>query len=163
MVRRSRFILIAGLAALPALWLLAGRDVCAQQINISNTRGLDFGRFVAGAGGTVTVGATNGRTWTGGVILLTSPSAGPATFTVSKSGNGGANKAVILSLPANGTTRLNSGTNSMAVNSFVSSPASLTSVTTTGTTLSVGATMTVAANQPPGSYTGSISVIVNFQ
>jgi hypothetical protein len=39
----------------------------------------------------------------------------------------------------------------------------LTNVTTTGTTLSVGATLTVAANQPPGLYSGSFPVIVNFQ
>jgi hypothetical protein len=163
MLRRSRPILIAGMLALPAMWLFAGREACAQQINMSNTRGLDFGRFVAGTGGTVTVSATGARSRTGGVILLNSPTAGPATFTVSKSSNGGSNKAVILSLPSNGSTRLTGPSSSMVLNSFLNSPASLTGVTTTGTTLSVGATLTVAANQPPGSYSGSIPVIVNFQ
>lgn len=163
MSRRSRVILIAGIASMPALFLPAGREACAQQINLVNTRGIDFGRFVAGTGGTVVLSPTGGRTKTGGVILLTSPSAAPATFTVSKTNNGGGNKAVILSLPANGSVRLTSGGNSMAVNTFANSPATLTTVSIAGTTLSVGATLTVAANQPAGAYSGSFPLIVNFQ
>jgi hypothetical protein len=163
MRRRSRPIFIAGIASLSALLMPAGREACAQQINLSNTRGLDFGRFVAASGGTVIVSPTGGRTRTGGVILLNSPTANPATFIVSKSSNGGTNKAIIISLPANGSTRLTSGSNSMAVDAFVSSPATLTTVTTTGTTLSVGATLTVAGNQAPGTYSGSFPVTVNFQ
>jgi hypothetical protein len=162
MQRRFRSLLIAGLAALPALWLSAGREACAQTINLSNTRGLDFGRFVAGTGGTVIMGATGARTRTGGVILLTSPSAGVAQFSASR-GGGGAGKAVSITLPANGSVSLTSGSNSMAVNTFVSSPATLPSLSTTATTLSVGATLTVKANQAPGSYTGSFPLILNFQ
>jgi hypothetical protein len=163
MPRRSRPILIAGIASLSALLTPAGREACAQQVNLTNTRGLDFGRFVASTGGTVIVSPTSGRSRTGAVILLNSPTANPATFTVSKSSNGSTNKSIVITLPANGSTRLTSGSNSMAVDSFVSSPATLTVLTTTGTTLSVGATLTVAANQPPGSYSGSFSVIVNYQ
>jgi len=163
MSRRSRFLLIAGIASMPALFLPAGREACAQQINLVNTRGIDFGRFVAGTGGTVVLSPTGARTRTGGVILLTSPSAGPATFNVSRSSNGGGNKAVIISLPANGSTRLTSGSNSMAVNAFNNSPATLTTVSVAGTALSVGATLTVAANQPAGAYSGSFPLIVNFQ
>jgi hypothetical protein len=164
MPRRSRPVLIAGIASLSALLMPGGREACAQQINLSNTRGLDFGRFVAASGGTVIVSPTGGGpTRTGGVILLNSPTASPATFTVSKSGNGGGNKAIIISLPANGSTQLTSGSSSMAVNAFTNSPATLTVVTSTGTTLSVGATLTVAANQPPGSYSGSFPLIVNYQ
>jgi hypothetical protein len=161
MSRRSRPILIAGIASLSALLLPAGREACAQQINLTNTRGIDFGRFVAGTGGTVVISATGLRSRTGGVVLLNSPSAGQATFSVSRSSNGGANKAVIISLPANGSTRLTSGSNSMAVDSFVNS--TLGTVTTAGTPLSVGATLTVAANQPAGAYSGSFPLIVNFQ
>jgi hypothetical protein len=162
MQRRFRSLLIAGFAALPALWLSAGREACAQTITLSNTRGLDFGRFVAGAGGTVIMGATGARSRTGGVILLTSPSAGVAQFSASR-GNGGAGKAISITLPANGSVSLSSGSNSMAVNTFISSPATLTTISTTGTPLSIGATLTVTANQPPGSYTGSFPLIINFQ
>lgn len=163
MPRRPRFILVAGIAVLPALGLIAGRDACAQQVNLSNTQGLDFGKFVAGTGGTVVITPAGLRSRTGGVILLTSPTASQATFSVSKSSNGTTNKSIVISLPANGSTVLTSGSNSMAVNAFVSSPASLTSLTTTPTTLSVGATLSVAANQAAGSYSGSFQVIVNYQ
>lgn len=164
MVRRSLFTLIAGIALLTALLSPAGREACAQQINLNNTRSLDFGRFVAGSGGTVVISPTGARSRTGGVILLNSPTVGQASFSVSKSANGGGNKAVIISLPANGSTRLSSGTsNSMAVNAFVNSPATLTTITTTGTTLSIGATLTVGANQAPGAYSGSFPLTVNFQ
>ena len=161
MSRRSRPILIAGIASLSALLLPAGREACAQQLNLVNTRGIDFGRFVAGTGGTVVISAAGLRSRTGGVVLLNSPSAGQATFSVSKSSNGGSNKAVIISLPTNGSTRLTSGSNSMAVNSFVNS--TLGTVTTAGTLLSVGATLTVSASQPAGAYSGSFPLIVNFQ
>lgn len=163
MSRRSRHLLIAGIALLPALWLPAGREACAQQINLVSTRGLNFGRFVAGTGGTVTISANGQRTRTGGVILLNSPSASQATFTVSRGSNGGSNKAVILSLPANGSIRLTSGSNSMALGTFANSPASLLNVPAAGVTLALGATLTVGANQPPGEYSGSIPLTVNFQ
>ncbi|MFC5551498.1 DUF4402 domain-containing protein [Massilia aerilata] len=161
MSRRTHPILIVGIASLSALLLPAGREACAQQINLVNTRGIDFGRFVAGTGGTVVISAAGLRSRTGGVVLLNSPSAGQASFSVSKSNNGGGNKAVILSLPANGSTRLTSGSNSMAVNSFVNS--TLGTVTTAGTPVSVGATLTVSANQPAGAYSGAFPLIVNFQ
>jgi len=149
------------LAALVGLSTMAGAH--AQQIVLSNTRGLDFGRFVAGTGGTITIGPTGARSRTGGVVLLNSPAAGQASFNLGKSSNGGNNKAVIISLPANGSVRLTSGANSMAVNTFVNNPASITAVPNGGATLSVGATLTVAPNQPAGNYAGSFPLIVNFQ
>ena len=84
-------------------------------------------------------------------------------FNISRSNGGASNKAVIISLPANGSIRLNSGANSMAVNGFVSNPASLSSLPTGGATLSVGASLVVAPNQPPGNYSGSFPVTVNFE
>lgn len=144
--------------------LLAASGAGAQQVMITNTRGLDFGRFVAGSGGTVAISPAGVRSRTGAVVLLNSPSASQASFTVAKSSNGGGNKAVIISLPGNGQTRLNSGSNSMAVNSFASSPSGMiASVPVSGTPLAVGAILTVAPNQAPGTYSGSFSVIVNFQ
>jgi hypothetical protein len=153
-------------AAAPFAGLLAGLlaigGAHAQQIVLNNTRGLEFGRFVANSGGTVTIGPTGLRSRTGGVVLLNSPSAGQASFTVGRSGGSGS-EAVIISLPANGSIRLNSGADSMAVNGFVSNPATLTSVPAGGTTLSVGATLTVAPNQAPGTYSGTFPLTVNFE
>jgi hypothetical protein len=163
-VRHYRFPRPAGikvLAALAGLSAIAG--VHAQQIVLNNTRGLDFGRFVAGAGGTITVSPTGVRSRTGGIVLLNSPSTGQAGFTVGRSSNGGNNKAVAISVPANGSIRLSSGANSMAVNNFVNNPTTILSVPAGGTTLSIGATLTVAPNQPAGTYSGSFPLTVNFQ
>jgi len=163
MTARHRRFRPAGARALAALATLSAISVAhAQQVVLSNTRGLDFGRFVAGTGGTITVSPTGVRSRSGGVVLLNSPTVGSASFNVGKSSNG-AGKAVIISVPANGSTRLNSGGNSMAVNTFVNNPASIASVPNGGTPLSVGATLSVAPNQPAGNYTGSFSLTVNFQ
>ena len=164
MTARHRRFRPAGARALAALATLSAISVAhAQQVVLSNTRGLDFGRFVAGSGGTITISPTGVRSRTGGVVLLNSPSVGQASFSVGKSSNGGASKAVIISAPANGSIRLNSGGNSMAVSSFVNTPASIASVPNGGTTLSLGATLTVAPNQPPGNYSGTFPLTVNFQ
>jgi hypothetical protein len=163
-VRHYRFRRPAGIKLLVALAGLATlTGVHAQQIVLNNTRGLDFGRFVAGTGGTISVTPAGVRSRTGGVVLLNSPGAGQAAFTVSRSSNGGNNKAVSITVPANGSIRLSSGANSMAVNNFVHTPTTILTVPTGGTTLSIGATLTVAPNQPPGTYSGSFPVTVNFQ
>lgn len=153
---------IGGLAMAASL-LLAAHGASAQQIMLTNSRPIDFGRFVARTGGTITVSPSGGRSSTGAVLLLNSPSAGPAVFSVGKSNGGATNKAVAITLPANGSIRMTSGANSMPLSAFVTSPATILTVPNGGLTLSVGATMTVAANQPRGNYTGSIPLIVNFQ
>lgn len=149
--------------AMAVFLLCAAPAAMAQQIVLTNSRAIDFGRFVAATGGTITVSPTGARTRTGGVVLLNSPSAGAAVFNVGKSNGGATNKAVAITLPANGSVRMTSGANSMALSAFVTSPASILTVPNGGVTLSVGATMTVSPNQPRGNYTASIPLIVNFQ
>ena len=159
LVSRYRFIGVASIAAL-ALLAAPARHALAQQLTLSNTRGLDFGRFVAGAGGTVILAPNGARSRTGAVVLLNSPTVGQASFNAIRSN--GNKSAVIITIPANGSIRLNSGTNSMAVNNFVSTPASTGSVQTP-MTMSVGATLVVAPNQAPGTYSGTFNVTVNYQ
>ena len=161
-VCRYRFILLAGIATL-ALLAAGARHAQAQHVTLSNTRGLDFGRFVAGSGGTVVLAPDRPRSSTGGVVLLNSQNTGLAGFNLGRTGNGGNNKAVVITLPPNGATRLISGANSMAVDTFVSSPATLQSIPNGGTTLSIGATLTVAPNQAPGNYSGTFSLTVIYQ
>jgi hypothetical protein len=144
------------------LLLSAVLPASAQQITVSNSKSLDFGRFVAGSGGTVMVAPSGLRTRTGGVVLLNSPTAGAAAFLLTKNG-GTTSKAVVITLPANGSVTLTSGSNSMPVNNFVSNPATILSLPANGLTLTVGATMTAAPNQPAGNYSGSFPLIVNFQ
>ena len=162
---RSRPVRTAGSLALSALLLFAGREVCAQQVGtLTNTRGLDFGKFVAGTGGTVVMSPAGARSRTGGVILLNSASANSASFAVGKSGGGKPLKTVSFSLPSDSAVRLTSGSNSMAVTTFVSSPAAGISNNMSSTpTVTVGATLQVGANQAPGTYSGSFSLIANFQ
>jgi hypothetical protein len=176
-VRSKRFILLASTAVQALLAFVLVLTPCAasaQQVALSNTRGLDFGRFVAGSGGTIVLSPSGLRSRTGGVILLNSPSAGQAAFSATQStldtGRGrpgttaatATSTAVIVSVPANGATYLTSGANSMAVGDFVTQDA-LLAVGSGGASLAVGATLVVAPNQPPGNYSGTFSVIVNHQ
>jgi hypothetical protein len=176
-VRSDRFNPLASTAvqALLAFALvLASSPASAQQVVLSNTRSLDFGRFVAGSGGTIILSPSGLRSRTGGVVLLNSPNAGQALFSASRStldpgrsvlgatASTTSATAVIISVPTNGATHLSSGSNSMAVGDFVP-PDALLSVGNGGATLAVGATLVVAPNQPPGNYSGSFSIIVNHQ
>lgn len=164
-VRRYRFILFAGIATL-ALLAAGARPAFAQTkpdtVVLSPVRGLDFGSFVASTGGTIVVTPAGLRSRTGGVILLNSPNVGQAAYNVSRTTNGTNKNDANITLPANGTIRLTSGANSMAVGSFVSSPVSTMVIPAGGTTLTIGATLTVAPNQAPGTYTGTFPVTVNY-
>jgi hypothetical protein len=52
----------------------------------------------------------------------------------------------------------------MAVTAFASSPAAgISNNLSTTTTVTVGATLQVGANQAPGNYSGSFSLIANYQ
>jgi hypothetical protein len=157
LVRRAAFAL---LLALPP----AARDACAQTVIVlTNTRGMLFGRFAAGTGGTITLNAATGaRTKTGALILLNSPTAAQATYNVAKSKSGTVNKTVSITLPSNNTVQLASGANRMFVNDFVCSPTSIATVPNGGMVLSVGATLVVGSGQPAGNYSGAYGITVNY-
>ncbi len=161
-VRRYHLVRAASTLMLAVLGLSFPPQARAQVV-LSNARNLEFGRFVAGSGGTIILSPTGARPRTGGVLLLASPAVGQAAFNVGKSINGTVSQAVIISLPANGRVRLSNGTSNMPLTTFISSPVSLVSVPDGGTTLSVGATLIVAPSQPPGNYSATFSVTVNYQ
>lgn len=164
LVGRYRFNRVASCAVLAPLALFSSAAV-PQQLSLSNVRGLDFGRFVAGSGGTIIVSPAGLRSRTGAVVLLTSPSAGQAIFNANRISGSGADSAtaVGISLPVNGSVWLTgSGGGTMAVNNFASTPAATGSVQAP-MTLAVGATLSVAPNQAPGTYSGTFSVIVDYQ
>lgn len=133
------------------------------QIAISNTQTLGFGKFVAGSGGSVAIDANGARTQSGGVLLVPSGSGAAATFNVSDTNPENLNKIYIITLPDNSTVMLTSGSNSMALNNFVSTPSGSGTLTAGTQILSVGATLSVGANQPAGNYSGNFSVTVNYQ
>jgi Domain of unknown function (DUF4402) len=143
-----------------------------RSIAITNSAGLAFGSFVAGAGGTVTVSPLGVRTNTGGVVLIPAGGGAAASFNVvgrQRGANQNPNHthSYSITLPANGTVTITSGANSMAVNNFVSNPPAgngtgTLAVGTITQTLTVGARLTVAAGQAPGSYSGTFNVTVVF-
>lgn len=140
-------------AALVALFLCPAG---AAEIALIPTRDLAFGAFVAGTG-TVTMTAAGARSTSGGVIALSSESGSAAQFSVT--GDEAATYAI--SLPADGTVFLVNGGSTMPVNAFTSSP--LAGGTFFGTqVISVGATLDVAEGQATGSYSGSFTVIVDY-
>ncbi len=137
----------------------AALDGWAVSIAISSTQPLAFGRFVAGSGGTVSVSPNGARSAGGGVLLLSSGGGSAAQFSVS----GDPLASYSITLPANGTVALADGANTMPVNGFSSSPSSPGLLSLGGAqTLFVGATLSVAAEQPAGSYSASFGVLVNY-
>lgn len=140
-------------AALAALFLCPAG---AAEITLVPTRDLAFGAFVAGTGA-VTIPAAGARSTSGGVIALSSDGGSAAQFSVS--GDEGATYAI--SLPADGTVFLGNGGSSMPVNQFTSSPSP--GGTFLGTqVISVGATLDVVEGQATGSYSGSFTLVVDY-
>jgi hypothetical protein len=128
----------------------------------SSTQALAFGRFVAGTGGTITIAPNGVRSKTGGVTLLTS-TVSAASFTNTDNSAKGGSATVAITLPADGSVVLASGANQMALKSFTSSPSGTGLMSGGALTISVGATLTVGANQPKGNYSGSIPVTIQYQ
>lgn len=121
---------------------------------------MDFGTIaVTGTAGTVVLGTDNSRLATGPALVP--PAAGvAASFTVA----GEASRAFTITLPANGTVTLVNGANSMAVNNFLHSAGGTPALDGTGAAaFTVGATLSVAANQAAGVYTSAnFPVTINY-
>lgn len=133
----------------------------AADISISNTQALAFGKFVAGSGGSVIINASGARSATGGVFLVASGGGAVAQFSIT----GDPNATYAVTLPADDVVTLTiaGGGSTMAVNSFVSNPASTGTLDGGGAqTLKVGATLTVGADQAVGNYSVTFDVIVVY-
>lgn len=135
--------------------------VAAQ--NVSNTGNLSFGTFVAASAGTVSVGADGSRAQSGGAFVLNQGSnvAAPAQFSV----HGKANAVYAITLPADNTVLMSDGAGHvMTVKTFTSNLSGMSILSKNGNgQFSVGATLSVSPQQARGSYTGTFSVIVNYQ
>jgi Mat/Ecp fimbriae major subunit len=137
-----------------ALWLtLAAAEAAAAPTIQATAQALEFGGIASGAGGgTVTQPATGSRTTTGTVLAISSMSGQPARFDLTDDNTG-----CSVELPANGNVSLTGpGQATMAVSGFASSPGS--PFTTQQSSVFVGATLNVGANQAPGAYSGSFTV-----
>ena len=149
-----KFLAGAALAALaaPASWALV--------MTIQNNQELSFGSFVAGSGGSVTIGTSGARSASGGVLLIPSGAGAAAQFTVS----GDANATYTILLPGNDFVKLSGPGGDMFINDFTGSPSGAAGQLSAGgsQSLSVGGTLNVASGQPPGQYAGSFSVTVDY-
>jgi hypothetical protein len=130
----------------------------AAVVEVTSTQSLSFGRFVAGDG-TVVISPTGARTTTGTVIPLGSDPGQAAQFLIT----GDPNAAYAITLPLDGTVQLSDGSRTMPVNRFTSSPASTGTLSGGGSeVLNVGATLEVAAGAPAGAYSGSFTLVVEY-
>ncbi|HUR41765.1 MAG TPA: DUF4402 domain-containing protein [Verrucomicrobiae bacterium] len=148
------------LRLLATLALLAPCAGHPQSLYLINHQGLSFGRFAAGSGGTVTVTPTGARSSSGPIYLLSASSGQEARYTIT----GGSDLAYSITLPADDSVTLSSGTGpTMVVTRFTSGPASTGQFGPTGAqAIAVGATLNISANQPAGNYGGSYSITVNY-
>jgi len=133
-------------------------------ITIVKNVNMDFGNVAVSASlaGTVVLAPAGTRS-TGGAGGVTLPSTtgtvAGADFTVS----GQASYTYAITLPSSAT--ISSGSNTMNVNAFTSSPATTGTLSSGGTQdLKVGATLNVSAAQAAGLYTNStaVPVTVNY-
>lgn len=90
----------------------------AQDIVIQNTRGLSFGNFVAGSGGSVAVSPNGLRTSGGEVLLLRSGEGFAAEFTVT----GDTEATYTIQLPGDDFVTLTGPGSDMVINAFTSAP-----------------------------------------
>jgi spore coat protein U-like protein len=133
-------------------------------IAIAVATNLAFGSFAPGAGGTVTVD-TGGTRAASGPILMGAGASSAARFNIT--GQAGLTYSIVHS----GTTVLSNGANTMALTKFsdLAGVNGTSGTATTGTldgagaqSLFVGGTLTVAANQVAGVYTGTVIATVEY-
>jgi hypothetical protein len=133
-------------------------------ITIAKTVDMNFGNLAVSAtlAGTAVLAPAGTRT-TGGAGGVTLPATvgtvTAATFTVS----GQASYTYAITLPS--TATITSSGNTMTVNAFTSSPSATGLLSSGGSqTLTVGATLNVAAGQMAGTYTNAsgVPVTVNY-
>ena len=121
---------------------------------------LDFGKLAVTTGGTAVIDPLSGaRTATGGVIPA-GTGFHPATFT----GTGNRNSVVNIRLPSKATTVTRvGGTETMTVSNWTLDGKTNRKVPPSQTfDYAVGATLTVGANQAPGTYVGTFDVTIQY-
>jgi hypothetical protein len=144
----------------------AASATIVSPIAINNTRALEFGNIAAGAvAGSVTLtpDAATTRSSVGVTLPVVTGTVSSAAFEVT--GTPAYAYSIAIS-PA--SVNITNGAFTMAVGSFTSTPTVAAGGTLDGTTgtqnIYVGATLTVGANQAPGTYTNAtaFTVTVNY-
>jgi len=127
-------------------------------ITLAQTASLQFGDiFPSSSPGQVILSPAGLRTAVGGLLLGGLSPSGAAAFLV----NGAPNATYSILLPTRVTLTGPAGT--LLVSDFTSAPSSSGVLSTTGSqTLNVGGTLTVAASQPDGDYSGTFGMTVAY-
>jgi hypothetical protein len=162
---------LAGLAGLGALALDAepassasaigtGNATIIVPITIAATANLEFGKLAAGTGvSVVRIDTAGARSLVSGdTTLVTGGTEQAASFDVT----GEASQGYAITLPA-GAATLTSGANTMTVDTFTSSVGASSTLSVGGTeTFTVGGDLNVGIAQAVGTYTGTFTVMVNY-
>ncbi|MBC9930580.1 DUF4402 domain-containing protein [Chitinophaga qingshengii] len=132
-------------------------------ISITKDVDMNFGNVAVQSttGGTVVLTPGGVRTVTGGVTL---PSTATGTVTAAAfTVNGTGNYSYSISLPS-AAVSITSGSNTMTVSGFVSTPSGVGQLSSGTQALHVGATLNVSAAQPAGTYVSGtpFDVTVNY-
>ena len=135
-----------------------------EPVGIVKNVDMNFGNasVATGAGGGIILTPSGARTTSGSGVTLpaTTGTVAAAEFTVT----GAPGYSFAITLPSSAVIS-GPGASSMSVNGFTSSPSGTGTLSTSGTQyLKVGATLTIAAAQAPGTYTNAtaIPVTVNY-
>ena len=141
--------------------LSSGRII--TPITIVKTVDMNFGNVAVNATtlGTVVLTPAGTRTKTGGVTLpIVTGTVTAASFTVSGEGT----SAFSIQLPAGPLTLSDGSSHTMDVTTFTSTPSGNGALVSGTATVTVGATLNVAAGQAAGTYTNvsGFSVTVNY-
>ncbi len=134
-------------------------EVIAPSV-IEHTTDLTFGRFSAADSGTVSIGVDGERTSTGAVTLVASDSEQTAARIDLR---GDVSSGASITLPSGTALSLDDGAGHEITVQLFDTRASAVSRSADGDGFTlVGASLTVAADQPPGSYVGRFDVIVEY-
>ncbi len=150
--------LSAGMAhAAPVTASATAKARILKQITVTNTSDLDFGTIVAGAAAS-TVAVSTGAVRTCGTGLTCTGTVTAANFNVS-----GTNNAVVTVTGDNSVALANGSGGTMSA-SLTRSATTLTLTNSAiGGSFQVGGTLSLAANQADGAYTGTFNVSVDYQ
>ncbi len=135
----------------------------ASAMGITKDVNLSFGSVTPAAGTTSTLilDESDGRTVAGGATLVAGGTVTSASFSVT-----GDNSAT-YAFTSPGTVTLNSGANSMTVTTWTGFSATTSSATLAlsaagADTMTIGATLNMAAAQAAGDYTGTFNLTIDY-
>ena len=130
-------------------------------ISLTKVTDLSFGNIaVNNTIGTVVLAPAGTRSRTGGVTLpVITGTVTAATFSVGGEGT----STYAITLPTT-DHEIKSGSNTMTVNAFTSTPSGTGTLTAGAQTIQIGATLNVGASQATGTYTSTVpfDVTVNY-